>query len=138
VLEFAEYVGEYQVIILPGLAVGFAGSDGCGLSCLVPLDMQESDFRQRQDSPAGAVLDTHLLCWLISPGTESQGLSPAAAVRRHAGGSDYYHFLPYQSDPPTAIERDRFSKRQSLNSRLAKLPRFDVRLGKLEYHGNSR
>ena len=53
VLEFAGWVVEYQVIIFPGLAGGFAGSDGCGLACLVLLDMQYSDLRQWQDALAG-------------------------------------------------------------------------------------
>ncbi len=47
----------------------------------------------------------------------------------------YYHCLPYQSDPPTAEESDRFSKKQSFISRLDRLPRFTVRLGKLAFRG---
>ncbi|SFM01088.1 hypothetical protein SAMN04490355_103237 [Pelosinus propionicus DSM 13327] len=53
VLEFAEGVGEYHVVILPGLAAGFAGGDGCRLACLVPLDLKYRDFWQWQDALAG-------------------------------------------------------------------------------------
>ena len=76
-----------------------------------------------QDEFNSAKLDYEKLAAWLSSGTQ--------ILRTH-----YYHCLPYQSDPPTATERDRFSKRQSFYSRLAKLPRFDVRLGKLEYRGN--
>lgn len=47
----------------------------------------------------------------------------------------YYHCLPYQSNPPTHEERERFSKRQKFYNTLAKLPRYEVRYGQLEYRG---
>jgi uncharacterized LabA/DUF88 family protein len=47
----------------------------------------------------------------------------------------YYHCLPYQGNPPTLEERERFSKTQRFFEALEKLPRFEVRLGKLEYRG---
>jgi uncharacterized LabA/DUF88 family protein len=58
-----------------------------------------------------------------------------------AGGREilrtyYYDCLPYQSNPPTIDEADRFSKRQRFHYALARNPRFQVRLGRLEYRGN--
>lgn len=60
---------------------------------------------------------------------------------QHLGGDQeilrtyYYHCLPYQSDPPTADEAERFSRRQAFVSQLERLPRFQVRLGKLAFRG---
>jgi uncharacterized LabA/DUF88 family protein len=61
-------------------------------------------------------------------------------ARELAAGKDmlrtyYYHCLPYQSDPPTHEESERFGKMQSFISRLERLPRFTVRLGKLARRG---
>ncbi|CUH96951.1 hypothetical protein P22_3065 [Propionispora sp. 2/2-37] len=53
VLEFAEWVGEYQIAILPGQAIGLIGDDGCRLACLVLFDLKYRDFRQRQDALTG-------------------------------------------------------------------------------------
>lgn len=47
----------------------------------------------------------------------------------------YYHCLPYQSSPPTPEERERFSSAERFMAALRRLPRFEVRLGKLEYRG---
>lgn len=43
----------------------------------------------------------------------------------------YYDCLPYQSDPPTPEERERYSKKSKWVDKLLFLPRFEVRLGKL-------
>ena len=50
VLEFAEWVREYQVIILPGLAVGLAGGDGPGPGRAPP---PRSRSRPWPNGPAG-------------------------------------------------------------------------------------
>jgi uncharacterized LabA/DUF88 family protein len=47
----------------------------------------------------------------------------------------YYHCLPYQSSPPTTEERTRFAGSERYMAALSRLPRFQVRLGKLEYRG---
>ncbi len=47
----------------------------------------------------------------------------------------YYHCLPYQSDPPTLEESSRFGGMRSFVSILEKLPRYQVRLGRLAYRG---
>ncbi|MBI5886873.1 MAG: NYN domain-containing protein [Deltaproteobacteria bacterium] len=44
----------------------------------------------------------------------------------------YYHCEPYQSNPTTSDEKERFSKAQKFHSMLNKLPRYEVRLGKLQ------
>ena len=43
----------------------------------------------------------------------------------------YYDCLPYQSDPPTPEERERYSKKSRWLDKLLLLPRFEVRLGRL-------
>lgn len=53
----------------------------------------------------------------------------------------YYHCLPYQSSPPTKEESQRFARRQRFYAALSRLPRYQVRLGKLavrgqDHHGN--
>ena len=47
----------------------------------------------------------------------------------------YYHCLPYQSANPTPVERERFAAKERFFSALSRLPRSEVRLGKLEYRG---
>ncbi len=47
----------------------------------------------------------------------------------------YYHCLPYKSDPPTSEESMRFGKRQNFYNALEKIPRFEVRLGRLDKRG---
>ena len=47
----------------------------------------------------------------------------------------YYHCLPYQSNPPTEEESQRFAAKQKFYTALNRLPRFQVRLGKLVYRG---
>jgi len=47
----------------------------------------------------------------------------------------YYHCLPYQSNPPTVDERDRFAKAQRFMQALERLPRYEVRLGQLAFRG---
>ena len=47
----------------------------------------------------------------------------------------FYDCLPYQSDPPTAEEADRFSRKRRFFSGLRRLPRYKVREGRLRYRG---
>lgn len=49
----------------------------------------------------------------------------------------YYSCLPYQSDPPTKEESERFSGKQKFHYSLNQLPRFVVREGKLELRGRN-
>jgi uncharacterized LabA/DUF88 family protein len=57
-----------------------------------------------------------------------------------AGGLDilrtyYYHCPPFQSSSPTKEEKERFGRAQSFFTALDRLPRFEVRLGRLAHRG---
>lgn len=47
----------------------------------------------------------------------------------------YYHCPPFQSSAPTEEERRRFSRAQSFFRALDRLPRYEVRLGRLARRG---
>jgi len=47
----------------------------------------------------------------------------------------YYNCLPYQSSPPTPEESERFSKRQQFHTMLTRLPKYEVREGRLVKRG---
>lgn len=47
----------------------------------------------------------------------------------------YYDCAPYQSNPPTDEEKARVRAKQSFFSALSRLPRFQLRQGKLEHRG---
>ncbi len=47
----------------------------------------------------------------------------------------YYDCLPYQSDPPTDNERERFASKRKFFSRLGYIERFQVREGRLARRG---
>ena len=48
----------------------------------------------------------------------------------------YYHCLPYQSNPATPEESQRYSSMHRFITSLEYLPRFQVRLGRLVYRGD--
>lgn len=56
--------------------------------------------------------------------------APDELLRAH-----YYHCLPYQSNPPTDEEKQRYATRHRFTTALGFLPRFEVRLGRLAYRG---
>src|SRR5271157_6342043 len=43
----------------------------------------------------------------------------------------FYDCLPYQDNPPTPEQKEFYSKRQSFVEAIRRIPRFEVRLGKL-------
>jgi len=47
----------------------------------------------------------------------------------------YYHCLPYKSNPPSQEESARFASKQNFYTAINRLPRFEVRLGKLSRRG---
>ncbi len=47
----------------------------------------------------------------------------------------FYNCLPYQSRKPTADEAQRYSQARSFYDALGRLPRYEVRLGRLAYRG---
>ena len=63
-------------------------------------------------------------------------LSQAMAQGEEILRTYYYHCLPYRSDPPTPDEEDRYARRRGFYAALELLPRFEVRLGRLEFRGN--
>ena len=48
----------------------------------------------------------------------------------------YYHCEPYKSNPPTEEESQRFGSMQNFLAALRRLPRYEVRLGRLARRGN--
>ena len=48
-----------------------------------------------------------------------------------------YHCLPYQSNPPTNEERQRYAARHRFFTALRHIPRFEVRLGKRAFRGTT-
>lgn len=63
-------------------------------------------------------------------------------VEKMAGGreilrSHFYDCPPYQSPRPTTEESERFSRHQKFVYALDQIPRFQVRLGRLEYRGKT-
>src|ERR1035437_5552422 len=71
---------------------------------------------------AGAKVDFGLLATKIAGGRE--------ILRTY-----YYDCLPYQSSPSTRDEQIRFGKHQNFHSMLTRIPRFEIRLGRLEFRG---
>ena len=47
----------------------------------------------------------------------------------------YYHCLPYQDNPPTQEQSERFGRMQKFFRALQRTPRFEVRQGRLAYRG---
>ena len=47
----------------------------------------------------------------------------------------YYHCLPYQSNPPTQAEAERYGRKRSFFNALRRLSRFTVREGRLAFKG---
>ena len=69
-----------------------------------------------------ARIDYHLLAQLLAGDSE---------ILR----SYYYHCPPHQSNPPTEDELARVRSSEHFFAALRRLPRFEVRLGKLAYRG---
>jgi uncharacterized LabA/DUF88 family protein len=47
----------------------------------------------------------------------------------------YYHCLPYQENPPTQEQKEKFGKSQGFFRALQRTSRFEVRLGRLAFRG---
>lgn len=75
-------------------------------------------------------VDYGLLCAevrrLVAEGTQE----PLDLLRSY-----YYNCLPYQGKPPTDEERERFSRTRGFFDALRRLPRFEVREGRLAFRG---
>jgi uncharacterized LabA/DUF88 family protein len=67
-----------------------------------------------------------------------QKLTQAIAAPDELLRAYYYNCLPYQSNPPTDDERQRFSRAHRFITALRNIPRFEIRLGKLAYRGTEK
>lgn len=72
----------------------------------------------------------------------SARIDMAKLVHKAAGPDEllrayYYHCMPYQSDPPTPDEQKRFGAKHRFITALNRIPRFQVRLGKLKLEGKT-
>jgi uncharacterized LabA/DUF88 family protein len=61
----------------------------------------------------------------------AQRASPGSEIIR----TYYYNCLPFQGSPPTQEESERFAKKSRFFDGLGRIPRFEVRLGRLARHG---
>jgi uncharacterized LabA/DUF88 family protein len=77
------------------------------------------------------IFKNHLGGAKIDYGKAAQKISSGCDLLR----TYYYNCPPYQSNPPTQEERQRYSGHEKFVLALARLPRFQVRLGKLEFRG---
>lgn len=92
-------------------------------TCAIYIDGGYLDKILQQDHP-GARVDMEKLARRIAQEDE--------LLRAY-----YYHCLPYQSDPPTDDERQRFGAKRRFIDAISHIPRFEVRLGKLQFQGTS-
>jgi len=67
----------------------------------------------------------------IFPNIVANSISPDCEILR----TYFYHCLPYMGNNPSANDHTRFRKKQSYFDSLDKLPRFEVRKGKLVCRG---
>ena len=83
----------------------------------------------------GAYLEYVLKDEFKGASIDFSSLSRAMAENADILRTYYYHCPPYQGNPPTQEERERYSARRSFYTALDRLPRFAVRLGRLEFRG---
>jgi uncharacterized LabA/DUF88 family protein len=86
-------------------------------------------------------IDGAYLQYLLKDEFNSPKICFRKLVNRMAEGREilrsyYYNCEPYQSNPPTPEERERFGRSQRFHYALDQIPRFQVRLGKLEFRGH--
>ena len=83
----------------------------------------------------GAYLASVLKSEFNSPRVDFHALSSAMRSETKILRTYYYHCLPHQSDPPSAREKERLASARRFFVALRMLPRFEVRLGRLERRG---
>ena len=86
-------------------------------------------------------IDGAYLEFVLKDEFKSARIDYSQLAKAMAGDADilrtyYYHCPPYQGNPPTQEERERYGARRSFFTALERLPRFSVRLGRLAYRGN--
>ena len=85
-------------------------------------------------------IDGAYLDYLLKDEFSGVRIDYRALSERMAGDSDilrtyYYHCPPYQGNPPTHDERQRYSTQRRFFNTLDRLPRYTVRLGRLARRG---
>jgi uncharacterized LabA/DUF88 family protein len=85
----------------------------------------------------GAYLDFMLRDEFIGARIDYSLLSRSLSCNLDILRTYYYHCLPYQGSPPTLEESERFAKAESFFNSLRRLPRYEVRLGKIAFRGTS-
>lgn len=85
-------------------------------------------------------IDGGYLAKVLRDEFESARIDFGALSENIAGGIDilrtyYYDCLPYQSSRPTPTEKERYGNHRRFLSALERIPRFQVRLGKLAFRG---
>ena len=87
---------------------------------------------------AAKVAERHLRIWMdfeklseeIRNIIAGRGEEPIDLLRTY-----FYDCLPYQSNPPTADETEKFGKKRRFFATLQRLPKYKVREGRLMYRG---
>ncbi len=74
---------------------------------------------------------TKLLKELGEPSLDYLRFSELLASGKERLRTYYYHCMPYRSNPPTREENERYAGMQRFVEYLRRLPRFEVRLGRL-------
>ena len=69
------------------------------------------------------------------PRIDYQKLSEALAGDSNLFRTYYYNCLPYQGNPPTPEESTRYAGKRGFYTALENLPRYEIRLGRLERRG---
>jgi uncharacterized LabA/DUF88 family protein len=69
------------------------------------------------------------------PNVDFNRLSQEMAHGKEILRTYYYNCLPYQGNPPTTDEKERFSKAQKFYRALERIPRYEVREGRLAKRG---
>ena len=93
------------------------------------VDGAHIDFLLR-DEFGGPRLDYSAFSEAIRAEIARRSADPVDLLRTY-----YYHCLPYQGNPPTQEERHRYSQMRKFLDALDRLPRFQVRQGRLVPRG---
>jgi len=83
----------------------------------------------------GGYLDWTLMHELNRAQLDYKKFSEKLAEGRDLLRTYYYHCEPWQSNPPTTEEAQRFSNMQRFLHRLKTFPNYEIRLGKLAFRG---
>ena len=76
-------------------------------------------------------VDYRLLCAEITAAVSAKTPEPVDLLRSY-----YYHCLPYQGNPPSEEEAQRYAQSRRFFDALRRLERFEVREGRLAYRGD--